>query len=61
MGKINIMVVLEVLKIIVFEVEHWWALKLAVSDRTDAFTADEVCAILEMNLRMKVLLIWMCR
>ena len=59
MGKINIMVVLKVSKIIVFEVEHWWALKIAVSRRTDAFIADEVCSILEMNLRMKVLLRWM--
>ena len=30
------MVVLKVSKIITFEVEHWWALKMAVSRRTDA-------------------------
>ena len=55
------MVVLKVSKIIAFEVEHRWALKMAVSHRTDAFTADEVYAILGMNLRMKVLLRWMWR
>ena len=59
MGKINIMVVLKVSKIIAFEVEHCWALKMAVSRITDAFIADEVCAILGVNLRMKVFLRWM--
>ena len=54
------MVILKVLKIIVFEVKHWWASKIAISHRTDAFTA-EVCTILVMNLRMKVLLRWMWR
>ena len=29
---------------------------MAISRRTDAFTADEVCAILGRNLRTKVLL-----
>ena len=62
MGKINIiLVVFKFSKIIAFEVEHGWPLKMAVSRRTDAFTADEVCAILGMNLRMKVLLRWMWR
>ena len=63
MGKINIIVVLKVSKIIAFEVEHchWWALKMDVSLGKDAFTADEVCAILGMNLRMKVVLRWMWR
>ena len=55
------MVVLKVLKIIVFEVEYWRALKIAVSSTTDMFTADEVCVILGMNLRMKVLLRWIWR
>ena len=55
------MVVLKVSKIIAFEVKHWWALNIAVSHRTDAFTADEVCTISGMNLQMKVFLIWMWR
>ena len=61
MGKISIRFVLKVSKITVFKIEHWWALKMAVSRRTDAFTTDEVCAILGMNLRIKVLLRWMWR
>ena len=28
---------------------------MAISRRTDAFTADEVCVILGMNLQMKML------
>ena len=47
------MVVSKVSKIIAFEVEHWWALKMAVSRRTDAFTTDEVCAILGMNVEVR--------